>query len=96
MFSLQEKMVSIATFPYPFPFSYVFLSSKESPATQSGGVVWYTTAYDKTFLQVMFEGIADLVFKGLVGDLVVTVAFQSSREEWMLGDVCDGGVDMVR
>ena len=96
MFSFQEKMVSITTFPYPLPFCNVLLSSKDSPVTLLGGVVWYTTAYDKTFLQKLFEGIAGPVFKGLIRDLIMSIAFQSSSEEWMLSDVCDGGVDMVR
>jgi hypothetical protein len=54
------------------------------------------TAYDKTFLQITFKGFASPVFKGLIEDLVVIVAFLSSSEKWMLSDVCDGGVNMVK
>ena len=96
MFSLQEKMMSIITFPHPFPFCDVLLSSKESPATLSCGVLWYMIAYGKAFLQVTFKGFAGPIFKGLVGDFVVIVAFLSSGEEWVLSNICDSGVNMVR
>ena len=66
MFSFQEKMVSITTFPHPLPFRNALLSSEDSPSTLLGQIVWCMTAYDTPFLQVMFKGIASLVFKSLI------------------------------